>query len=342
MAPAAVAATRVAGQARPMRGVVAAMIAAMIAAVAALAFTGPAAAQTFPARPVTMIVPYSAGGPTDTIARVIGERMARSLGQNVVIENITGASGTIAAARVARAAPDGYTLDLATWSTHVVSPAIYSLPYDVQKDFDPVIWLTATPLVLISRKDVPANDLRELIAWLKANSALLGAAGGTDNVAGFLLAQQTGAHLQIVPYRGLALALQDLVAGRIDLLFDQPSDALPQLRSGAIKAYAVTSDKRAAVAPEIPTVDEAGLPGLHITPWHSLWVPKGTPQSAVATLNAAAVDALADPAVQKRLGDIGQQVVPRAQQTPQALAAHYKAEIETWWPIVKAAGLKPE
>jgi tripartite-type tricarboxylate transporter receptor subunit TctC len=303
-----------------------------------------ASAQPFPSRPVTLIVPFAAGGPTDTIARLVGERMSRALGQSVVVENVAGAGGTIAAARVARSAPDGYTVALATWSTHVVSPAIYQLQYDVQKDFAPVAWLTRTPLMLVGKAALPAKDLKELRAWLKQNPkpALLGSAGGTDQVAGYLLEQQTGAKLQVVPYRGLAPAMQDLIAGRIDLLFDQPSDALAQIKSGAIKAFAVTSEQRAAVASDIPTVDEAGLPGLHITPWHSLWVPKGTPDAAIAALNAAVVEALADPAVKKRLGDVGQEVVPRDEQTPAALAAHYKAEIDHWWPIIKAAGLKAE
>jgi tripartite-type tricarboxylate transporter receptor subunit TctC len=303
-----------------------------------------ALAQSFPSRPVTMIVPFAAGGPTDTIARVIGERMGRSLGQSVIIENVTGAGGTIAATRVARAAPDGYTLDLATWSTHVVTPVIYQLQYDVFKDFEPVAWLTQTPLLLVSKTDIPAHNLKELIAWLKAdpNAVLLGSAGGTDQVAGYLLKQQTGVQIQVVPYRGLAPAMQDLLAGRIDLLFDQPSDAMPQIHNGSIKGYAVTAEKRAAVAPEIPTVDEAGLPGLHLTPWHSLWVPKGTPKEVVAKLNAAAVDTLTDPAVRKRLSDVGQEIVPREQQTPEALAAYYKSETETWWPIINAAGIKAE
>jgi tripartite-type tricarboxylate transporter receptor subunit TctC len=303
-----------------------------------------AAAQAFPSRPVTMVVPFSAGGPTDVIARVVGERMGQSLGQAVVIENVTGAGGTIAANRVARAAPDGYTLDLATWSTHVVTPVIYQLQYDVFRDFVPVIWLTQTPLLLVSRKDIPANDLKELLAWLKNKSdpVLLGSAGGTDQVAGYLLQQRTGVKMQIVPYRGLAPAMQDILAGRIDLLFDQPSDAVPQIRSGTIKGYAVTANHRAAVAPDIPTVDEAGLPGLYISPWHSLWLPKGTPDDVVAKLNAAAQDALADPNVRKRLSDVGQDVVPRDRQTPAALAAYYKAETDKWWPIIKAAGLKAE
>ena len=311
--------------------------------VLAASFTG-AAAQTFPSRPITMIVPYAAGGPTDTIARIVGERMARSLGQPVVIENLPGAAGTIAAAHVARAMPDGYTLSIATWSSYVVSPVIYQLPYDVLRDFDPVGWLTETPLLLVAKKTLPADDAKALIAFLKASPdpVLQGAAGGTDQVAAYLLAQQTGAKIQTVNYRGLAPAMQDLVAGRIDLLFDQPSDALPQIRSGNIKVFAVTAKTRLGVAPDIPTVDEAGLPGLYITPWHSLWAPHGTPADVVATLNAAAMDALADPAVQKRLADVGQQVVPRDQQTPGALAAYYKSETDKWWPIVKAAGIKAE
>jgi tripartite-type tricarboxylate transporter receptor subunit TctC len=318
------------------------LVLAMTAIAAISGCAGSAAAQSFPSRPITMIVPFAAGGPTDVIARVIGERMGQSLGQPVVIENVTGAGGTIAAGRVARAAPDGYTLDLATWSTHVVTPVLYQLQYDVFRDFEPVAWLTQTPLLLVSRKDIPANDLKELVAWLKSNAVLLGSAGGTDQVAGYLLQQQTGAKIQVVPYRGLAPAMQDLLAGRIDLLFDQPSDAMPQIRSGTIKGYAVTASTRAAVAPDIPTVDEAGLPGLHISPWHSLWLPKGTPPAVIAKLNAAALDALADAAVRKRLGDVGQDIVPREQQTPEALAAYYKSETDKWWPIIKAAGIKAE
>jgi tripartite-type tricarboxylate transporter receptor subunit TctC len=320
------------------------IIHALLAIVAGLVAVDGAHAEDFPSRPITLLVPFAAGGPTDTIARVIADRMGKSLGQAVVIENLTGAGGTIAAGRVARAAADGYTLDLATWSTHVVTPVIYKLQYDVFRDFDPVIWLTQTPLLLVSRKDIPASNLKELVAWLKAkpDPVLLGSAGGTDQVAGYLLQQQTGATMQVVPYRGLAPAMQDIMAGRIDILFDQPSDAVPQIKSGTIKGYAVTAEKRASVAPDIPTVDEAGLPGLHLTPWHSLWVPKGTPKDIVMKLNAAAMDALADPAVRQRLGDVGQDIVPRDLETPEALAAYYKSETDKWWPIIKAAGIKAD
>ena len=317
---------------------------AMLAAITVSGLAGSAAAQPYPSRPITLIVPFAAGGPTDTIARIVGDRMAQALAQPVIIENVAGAAGTIAFSRVARAAPDGYTLGLATWSTHIVSPVVYQLQYDVLRDFDPVALLTQTPLLLVAKKAAPATNLRELIGWLQANPdvAFQGVAGGTDQVIGFLFQQQTGTRFRIVPYRGLALAMQDLLAGRIDILFDQPSDALPQIRAGNIKVYAVTASTRLAVAPEIPTADEAGLPGLHLTPWHSLWVPKGTPPDVIAKLNAAVVGALADPVTRKRLSDVGQEIVARAQQTPEALAVYYKAETDKWTPLIKAAGIKAE
>jgi tripartite-type tricarboxylate transporter receptor subunit TctC len=322
-----------------MRIARAAMLAAALAVVAASA-----AAQTYPSRPITFIEPFSAGGPSDAVARIVAQAMAQSLGQSVVVENITGAAGTIAAARLARAAPDGYTIGMATWSTHVVSPVVYHPSYSVFKDFAPVALLTETPLVLVASKKIPADNLRGLIAWLKANpnTALQGIAGGTDQVIGFLFQMRTGTKFQTVPYRGLALAMQDLVAGRIDLLFDQPADALPQIQAGTVKAYAVTAKRCLTVAPDIPTVDEAGLSGLYLTPWQSIWAPHGTPAAAIAKLNAAAVAALADPDVRKRLGDLAQEVVPRDRQTPSALGYYYTAEIDKWWPVIKAAGLKAE
>ncbi|HEX4407957.1 MAG TPA: tripartite tricarboxylate transporter substrate-binding protein [Xanthobacteraceae bacterium] len=321
-----------------MRGCVASLC------VAASIVASPARADDFPSRPITIVVPFNAGGPTDTVARVVADRMARALNQSVVIENMPGAGGTIAAARVARALPDGYTIDFASMSTHVISPVLYPLPYDVFRDFAPVALLTKTPLLIMSRKSVPATDMKGFAAWLKTNpdSLLLGIAGATDQMAGYLLAQQTGSRLQSVPYRGLSLALQDLIAGRIDVMFDQPSDALPQFKSGAVKVFAVTAPTRLAVAPDIPTVDEAGLSGLHITPWYSLWVPRATPDDIRAKLAAATMEALADPAVIKRLGDIGQEVVPRDQQNAESLAAFYKAETDKWWPIIKAAAMKAE
>ena len=316
---------------------------AMLAA-ALVGYAASAAAQTYPSRPITLIEPFAAGGPSDAVARVVGQAMAQSLGQSVVVENITGAAGTIAAARLAHAAPDGYTIGMATWSTHVVSPIVYKPSYNVFKDFAPVALLTETPLVLVAGKKIPADDLRGLIAWLKAhpNTAFQGVAGGTDQVIGFLFQKRTGTKFQTVPYRGLALAMQDLVGGRIDLLFDQPSDALPQIRAGTVKAYAVTARRRLAIAPDIPTVDEAGLSGLYLTPWQSIWAPHGTPAAIITKLNAAAVAALANPNVRKRLGDVGQEVVPPNRQTPSALGYYYTAEVGKWWPVITAAGLKTE
>jgi tripartite-type tricarboxylate transporter receptor subunit TctC len=319
------------------------LIFAALATIGACGLAGAASAQNYPSRPITLIVPFAAGGPSDTVARVVAQGMSSVLGQSVVIENVAGAAGTIAAARVARAAPDGYTLAEATWSTHVVSPVIYkNLSYDVLRDFAPVVLMTQTPEVIVAKKAVPATDLQGLIAWLKANpnTAFQGVAGGTDEVAGYFFKQKTGTQFQYVPYRGLALAMQDLVAGRIDIMFDQPSDALPQIRSGNIKAYAVMADHRLSVAPEIPTVDEAGLPGIYLSTWQAIFAPKGTPDAVIAKLSAAAQTALADPALRKRLADIAQDVVPREEQTPAALAAFYKSETAKWWPIIKAAGLK--
>jgi tripartite-type tricarboxylate transporter receptor subunit TctC len=291
-----------------------------------------------------MIVPFPAGGPTDTISRIMAERMRTSLGQPVIIENITGAAGSIATGRVARATPDGYTLGMATWSTHVANAVLYPLQYEVLKDFDPVALVVETPLLFVAKKTMPASDLKELIGWLKANpdKASHGSGGGTLQVASFLFQTETGTRFQIVPYRGLGPAMQDLLAGHIDLLFDQPATALPHIRSKSIKAYAVTSRTRLDIAPEIPAFDEFGLTGLHIAPWHSLWTPKGTPKAITAKLNAAAVEALADPAVRKRLADIGQAIPPRELLSPEALAAYHKAETEKWWPIIKAAGIKAE
>lgn len=316
---------------------------AMLAA-ALVGFAASAVAQTYPSRPITLIEPFAAGGPSDAVARVVAQAMSQTLGQAVIVENITGAAGTIAAARLARAAADGYTIGMATWSTHVVSSVVYHPPYSVFKDFAPVALLTETPLVLVAGKKIAADDLRGLIAWLKANpnTAFQGVAGGTDQVIGFLFQKRTGTKFQTVPYRGLRLAMEDLVAGRIDLLFDQPSDALPQIKAGTVKAYAVTARRRLTIAPDIPTVDEAGLSGLYLTPWQSVWAPQGTPAAAIAKLNGAAVAALANPDVRKRLADLAQEVVPRDRQTPSALGYYYTAEVDKWWPVIRAAGLKAE
>ena len=320
----------------------------LLLAVAFAALTGIAGAdaQTYPSRPITMVVPYSAGGPTDTIARLMAERMRGPLGQMVIVENVTGAAGTIGVGRVARAAPDGYTISIGHWGTHVVNGAIYALQYDVLNDFEPVSLIATNPQIIVARKAMPAKDLQELVAWLKANSAKAtqGTAGhgSGSHVSGVYLQSITGARFQFVPYRGAGPAMQDLVAGQIDIMIDQAANSLPQVRAGTIKAYAVTDRSRLAAAPDIPTVDEAGVPGLHISIWHALWMPKGTPKDVIARINAAVVEALADANTRRRLADLGQEIPPPEQQNPQALAAFHKAEIEKWWPIIKAANIKGE
>jgi tripartite-type tricarboxylate transporter receptor subunit TctC len=315
-------------------------------ALVTLAGLGSASGQTYPSRPITMVVPYAAGGPTDTIARIMAERMRGPMGQTIVVENVTGAGGTIGVGRVARAAPDGYTICIGHWGTHVVNGAIYALQYDVLNDFEPVSMIATNPQLIVSKKSMPAKDLKELLAWLKANGATAtqGTAGyGTaSHISGVYLQNITGTRFQFVPYRGAGPAMQDLVAGQIDLMIDQAANSLPQVRSGTIKAYAVTDKARLAAAPEIPTVDEAGVPGLHISIWHALWMPKATPKDIIGKLNAAVVEALADPGVRGRLAELGQEIPPREEQNPQALSAYHKAEIDKWWPIIKAANIKAE
>ncbi len=314
------------------------------ATAAAPALPRVASAQIYPSRPITLIVPFPAGGPADTIGRIMAEGMRASLGRSVIVENIGGASGSIGTGRAARAAADGYTLSFGSWPTHVVNGAVYALPYDVLNDFEPVSLVATQPLLIIAKKAMPAKDLKELIAWLKANSdkATQGTAGagGASHVAGVLFQRETGTRFQFVPYRGTGM--QDLMAGLIDMMIDLAANSLPQVRANTIKVYAVTATNRLAAAPDIPTVAEAGLPGLQMTSWTGLWVPKGTPKDVIAKLNAAVVDALANPAIRSRLANLGQEIFPREQQTPEALGAHHKAEIEKWWPIIKAANIKAE
>ena len=321
----------------------------LVAALTCAAISGHSAellAQVYPSRPITIIVPFPAGGPTDTIARIVSEVMSASLAQSVIVENVTGAAGTIGAGRVARAAPDGYTLCVGFLGTHALNGAIYSLDYDIVKDFEPIALLASNPQLIVAKKALPAQDLKELIAWLKANpgKATQGSAGigSPAHVSGAYFQRSTGTTFQFAQYRGAAPAMQDLVGGHIDLMFDQPPNSLPHVRGGKIKAYAVTAKARLASAPDIPTVDEAGLPGFYISVWSGMWAPKGTPQEIVSKLNAAVVDALANQTVQRRIADLGQEVPARDQQTPAALAAYQAAQIEMWWPIVKSMNLKPE
>jgi tripartite-type tricarboxylate transporter receptor subunit TctC len=318
-----------------------------LAASASINAVCPAFAEVYPARPITMIVPAAAGGPTDVVGRILAERMRGTLGQSVMVENSTGAGGTIGVGRLARAAPDGYTLGVGIWSSHVVNAAIYTLPYDVVKDFEPVALISREfATVITAKKTMAAKDLHELIAWLKANPdrASFGSAGvgSPPHVVGVLFQNLTNTRFQFVHYRGVAPATQDLVAGQIDFMVDSPTTALPQVRAGSIKAYAVTAKTRLAAAPDIPTVDEAGLPGLYLSVWLALWAPKGTPHDVIAKLNSAVRGALADSATQSRLADLAQEAFPPDQQTPEALGALQKADIEKWWPIIRAAGIKAE
>lgn len=305
-----------------------------------------ASAQDFPTRPITLIAPFPAGGPTDTLARILGDRMKVSLGQTVVVENVTGAGATIGTTRAARAAPDGYTLILGNWTSHVGGSAIYPVQYDVLADFEPISRLPVSLLMLVGKTALPASNAKELIAWLKANpgkaSMATVGAGSAAHVCGLTLEHGIGTRIQFVPYRGAAPAVQDMVAGQIDLFCGDASNVHPFARAGNIKAFAVMNDTRWANAPDIPTTDEVGVPGVSLPFWNGLWAPKGTPKDIVAKLTAAVVEALADPAILQRLKELGYEIPPRAQQTPQALFAWHKAEIEKWWPIIKAAGIKGE
>jgi tripartite-type tricarboxylate transporter receptor subunit TctC len=302
-----------------------------------------ARAQTYPTRPITMIVPAAAGSPADVGGRVIAERMRVSLGQPIIIENVAGAEGSIGTGRAARARPDGYTLIRGFIGTHVLNGALYSLRYDVLNDFAPISPLVSSPLFLLARKSIPAKDVKELIAWLKSNpnKVSAGASAASSRLVTAFFQKETGTQFTIVPYRGGAPVLQDLAAGQIDLTFGTP-DALPLVRAGSIKAYAVTSDIRLALAPDIPTLAEMGLPAVSWTGWYGLFGPKGIPKEIIAKLNAAAVDALADPTVRQRFADIGTEVFPRDQQTAEALSALQKASAEKWWPVIKEVGIKAQ
>jgi tripartite-type tricarboxylate transporter receptor subunit TctC len=319
----------------------------LLALAATLAIAPVSLAQTYPSRPITIIVPFSAGGPTDAIARIIAEQMKRAWGQTVVIENVGGGGGTIGIGRVVRAQPDGYTLSIGHWGTHVLAGAAYPVPYNPLKDLKPIALVSHNPQMIISNTAVPARDLKELVAWIKANQAKVTqgttGAGSAPHVSGALLQNMIGVRYRFIPYRGGAPAIQDLMAGHIDLMIANSALAFPVLGSDKIRAYAVTSSKRMASAPDIPTVDEAGLGGFHTSLWHAFWAPAGTPDDVVVKLNSVIVAALADGDVRRQLeGKLGQDIPPTDQQTPAALSALHKAEIDKWWPIIRAANIKGE
>ena len=319
-------------------------IAAGMTFAVALVAAAPVSAETYPSRPITIIVPFAAGGPTDLVARVIADKMQAPLGQSLVIENVAGAGGSIAATRVARAAPDGYTLEIGNNGSNLLIGVLYDLPVDVLKDFAPVAELTVNPQIIVSRTTIPATNLKELLAWLKDNqkSVSVGIAGPVAEVSVVNFETMTGMKFQHVPYRGAAPAIQDLVAGHIDLMVDQLSNSVPQIKAGTIRPYALAARARSPAMPEVPTADEAGLPGFYGALWHGLWVPKGVPADVIAKLNSAVKQSLADPSVQQKLAAVGQQIVPPDRQTPEGLGAFQEAEKAKWFPIVKAAGMRGE
>lgn len=323
------------------------IVAAALAALAAFAATISAPlAQPYPSRPVTMIVPFPAGGATDTLGRFLGEQMREFLGQPVVIENVGGAAGRLAVGKFVRSAPDGYTISIGTSTTHMLTGGLYKLPYDLLTDLEPIVLIGSEPLLIAGKKDLPAKDLKGLIAWLKANpdkaSSGVPGIGGTGHVAGLSFQKQTGTRYQFVPYRGNALVLQDLLGGQIDFVIEPSSNFIQQVESKTIQAYAVTAPVRASSLPNVPTTDEAGLKGFHPSLWYGLWVPKGTPKDVIAKLSDVMQKVLALPAVQERFKKLGITMTPKPQQTPQALRAFLKAETERWWPVIKAANIKLE
>ena len=312
----------------------------LVAAVLIIAGIVGAQAQGYPSRPITLVVPFPPGGSTDAAARIMAERMRSSLGQPIVIENVGGAGGSIGVGRVARAAPDGYTFDIGQWDTHVGS-IIYKLDYDLEKDFEPIALISNNPQLMVAKNDLPANNLADLVTWMKANPGKINFVNqnAAANVSGVLFENLTKQKVQFIPYRGAGPAMTDLVSGTVDLLVVQGAVALPQIRGGKIKALANLSPQRSASMPDIPTADETGVPGLYMSGWFGFFAPKGTPKDIIAKLNAATVEALADPAIQKRFTELGLDVAPRAQQTPEGLAAFQKTEIDKWWPIIKASGI---
>jgi tripartite-type tricarboxylate transporter receptor subunit TctC len=319
------------------------LIAAIVLAFAAAAAGVPAHADNFPSRPITLIVPFPPGGSTDLAARLMADKMGAALGQPVVVENMGGAGGSIAVGRLARAAPDGYTIDIGQWDTHV-GAIIYKINYDLQTDFAPIGLISINPQLLLAPKAFPADDMKTLVAWMKAHpgDAKFVNQNATAQVGGLLLQKLTGTQMLFVPYKGAGPAMVDLISGQVDLLLVQGAVALPQVRAGTIKALVNLAAKRSPSMPDIPSADEAGVPGFYMLGWFGFFAPKGTPPDVIAKLNGAMVTALADPGLRAKFSQFGLDVASRAQQTPEGLAAFHKAEIEKWWPIIKAAGIRGE
>jgi tripartite-type tricarboxylate transporter receptor subunit TctC len=321
-------------------------LAVIVAVLSGLAWTGHAAAQNYPTRQITMIVPFPAGGATDTLARFLAEKMRAVLGQTVIIENIAGAAGSIGVGRAVRSPADGYTLSIGTSTTHMLTGGLYALQFDLLKDIEPVILIGSEPLLIVGKKSLPADDLKGLIAWLKANpdkaSVGIAGVGAAGHLTGISLQKETGTKFQFVPYRGNGPAMQDLLAEQIDFMIEPSSNFKSLVAAGSVKPYAITGKTRLSSSPDIPTADEAGLSGFFASLWYGLWVPKNAPKEIIAKLNAAMVQVLADPSVQERLTELGIEITPLAQQSPEALRAYQKAEAERWWPIIRAANLKGE
>jgi tripartite-type tricarboxylate transporter receptor subunit TctC len=311
-----------------------------------LGVTAGVSAQPWPSRSISIVVPFTAGGPTDTLARLMSEPMRKFLGQTVLVDNVTGAGGSIGVGKVVRSTPDGYTLSIGHWGTHVVNGAYYNLNYDLLTDLAPVAMIATNPQMVITRVVVPAANLKELLPWIKANQGKIqigtGGIGSSSHIGGLYFLNRVGVKMDFVPYRGGAPAIQALLAGEIDLYMTQISGAIEQVRAGKLRAYFVTAKTRQAVAPEIPTVDEAGMPGLYTSVWHGIWAPKGTPHDISLRLNAAIVDALTDTTLRKRFADLGQEIPPREEQAAQSLAKFHKAEIDKWFPLIRNAGIRAE
>lgn len=317
----------------------------VVAAIALIPSTH-ASAKDYPLRPITFVVPFAAGGPVDTLARIIAVPMAKTLGQPILVEDLPGAAGSIAVGKVAKAAPDGYTLSIGHWATHVINGAIYPLQYDLIKDLEPLGMIATNPMLIVAGSKIPANTFADLVTWLKAKpgKASMGTAGvgSATHIGGLSFQKETGTNVEFIPYKGSAPALQDLLAGHIQIMVDQPSNSLPFVRKGDLKAYAVTAKQRLQSAPDIPTVEEMGYPGLLVSVWYGLWAPKGTPKDVVVRINDALRAALADPAVRKHLTDLGQELPTAEQTTPAGHGTYHRAEVEKWWPIIKAANIKIE